>query len=84
MSLYFLSYFLHFSTFLLLLMLYNIELVKGEFMKTLNRTEIKEFTNKYFKIYGYDIRKVSYIVYDDITENLINDHLIYNVKNESN
>lgn len=49
-------------------------------MKTLNRIELKEFTNKYFKIYGCDIRKVSYIVYDDITEYLINDHLIYNVK----
>ena len=50
-------------------------------MKTLNRIELKEFTNKYFRVYGDDIRKVTYIIYDDITEYLINEHFIYKVNN---
>lgn len=51
----------------------NIIARKGGFeMKNMNRIEIKEFTNKYFPEYNNDIRKVSYIVYDDCTEYLIN------------
>lgn len=46
-------------------------------MKNLNRIEIKEFVDKYFKLYGNDIRKVSYIVYDDKTEYLINNHYLF-------
>lgn len=45
-------------------------------MKNMNRVELKEFVNKYFKEYGNDIRKVSYIVFDDKTEYLINNHYL--------
>lgn len=53
-------------------------------MKNLNRSEIKKFVNKYFKIYGTDIRRVSYIIYDDIIEYLVNDHYIFSIKKSSN
>lgn len=46
-------------------------------MKNMNRVEIYEFTQKYFKAYGKDIKKVSYIVYDDRTEYLINNHYLF-------
>ncbi len=53
-------------------------------MKNMNRYEIEEFANKYFKVYGTDIRKVSYIIYDDIIEYLVNDHYIFSIKKSSN
>lgn len=46
-------------------------------MKHMNRIEKKEFTNKYFKEYGSDIRKVSYIIYDGVIEYLINDFYLF-------
>lgn len=46
-------------------------------MKNMNRVEIYEFTQKYFKAYRKDIKKVSYIVYDDRTEYLINNHYLF-------
>lgn len=46
-------------------------------MKNMNRVEIYEFTQKYFKSYGKDIKKVSYIVYEDRTEYLINNHYLF-------
>lgn len=46
-------------------------------MKNMNRIEIEKFTNKYFKEYKGDIRKVSYTVFDDKTEYLINNHYLY-------
>lgn len=41
-------------------------------MKNMNRIEITEFTKKYFPEYIGDIHKVSYIVYEDRVEYLIN------------
>lgn len=46
-------------------------------MKNMNRVEIYEFTQKYFKSYGKDIKRVSYIVYKDRTEYLINNHYLF-------
>lgn len=46
-------------------------------MKNMNRIEIENFTNKYFPNYKGDIRKVSYVVYEDRIEYLINGHYLY-------
>ncbi len=46
-------------------------------MKNMNRIEIENFTNKYFPNYKGDIRKVSYIVYEDRIEYLINECIIF-------
>ena len=49
-------------------------------MKNMNRVEIREFTEKYFPLYSGDIRKVSYIVYEDRIEYLINEWYLFVVK----
>lgn len=49
-------------------------------MKNLNRIEIEEFTKKHFPQYKGDIRKVSYIVYNDRIEYLINDGVLFKIK----
>ncbi len=41
-------------------------------MKNMNRVELKQFTKKYFKEYNNDIRRVSYIIYDNRIEYLVN------------
>lgn len=41
-------------------------------MKNMNRVELKQFVQKYFKEYGDDIRKVSYSIFDDRIEYLVN------------
>lgn len=46
-------------------------------MKNLNRIEIEEFTDKYFPNYKGDIRKVSYVIYEDREEYLINNYYIF-------
>ena len=46
-------------------------------MKHLNRTELKIFVENNFKIYGNDIKKVSYIEYEDRIEYLINEQVLY-------
>ena len=46
-------------------------------MKHLNRTELKIFVENNFKIYGNDIKKVSYIEYEDRIEYLINEQDLY-------
>lgn len=46
-------------------------------MKNMNRLELNEFISKYFKQYGNDIKRVSYIVYNDKTEYLINNHYLF-------
>lgn len=46
-------------------------------MKHLNRTELKIFVENNFKIFGNDIKKVSYIEYEDRIEYLINEHYLY-------
>lgn len=48
-------------------------------MKNMNRVEIYEFTQKYFKSYGKDIKKVSYIVYEDRVEYSINDGVLFEI-----
>lgn len=48
-------------------------------MKNMNRIEIKEFTEKYFPQYKGDIRKVSYIVYEDRVEYLVNDGVLFEI-----
>lgn len=45
-------------------------------MKNMNRLEIEAFTNKYFPQYKKDIRRVSYIKYEDRIEYLINEHYL--------
>lgn len=45
--------------------------------KVLNKKEINEFTEKYFKIWEGDINRVSCIEYDNTKEYLINDHYIF-------
>ena len=49
-------------------------------MVKMNRLEIKEFTKKYFPEYLGDIRKVTYIIYDDCIEYLINEHYLFLLK----
>lgn len=49
-------------------------------MKNMNRIEIEEFTEKYFPQYKGDIRRVSYIVYEDRVEYLVNGWFLF-VKN---
>lgn len=46
-------------------------------MKNMNRVELKKFVRKYFKEYGNDTKRVSYIIYKDRTEYLINNHYLY-------
>lgn len=46
----------------------------------LNEEEKSQFVNKYFKEWGNDIYKVSKITYKNITEYLINEHYIFQVK----
>ena len=46
-------------------------------MMNLNRIEIKRFTKKYFKEYGNDIKKVSYIKYKNRIEYLVNGHYLF-------
>ncbi len=46
-------------------------------MKNMNRVELNEFVKKHFKEYENDIKKVSYIVYKDKIEYLINNHYLY-------
>lgn len=41
-------------------------------MKNMNRVELKQFVQEYFNEYGDDIRKVSYIIFDDRIEYLVN------------
>lgn len=47
--------------------------------RELSKEEIIKFTNKYFKEWNSDIRKVSVISYNGINEYLINDHYLYQV-----
>lgn len=51
-------------------------------MKNMNRVEIREFTEKHFPLYSGDIRKVSYIVYEDRIEYLINEWYLFSLKQE--
>ena len=53
---------------------------KGDIMKNMNRVELEQFTQKYFKEYGNDIRKVSYIIHDDRIEYLVNDWYLFLIK----
>lgn len=46
-------------------------------MNQLNKKELEKFTKKYFKEYGNDIKKVTYFIYSNRIEYLINDHYIY-------
>ena len=46
-------------------------------MKNMNRVEIEQFTCKYFPQYKGDIRRVSYIVYEDRVEYLINEAVLW-------
>lgn len=46
-------------------------------MKQLNKAELEKFTKKYFKEYGNNIKKVTYFIYKNKIEYLINDHYIY-------
>lgn len=48
-------------------------------MKYMNRIEMEEFTEKYFPQYKGDIRKISYIVYVDVVEYLINDGILFKI-----
>lgn len=50
---------------------------RGIIMKNMNRVEIREFTEKHFPLYSGDIRKVSYIVYEDRIEYLINEWYLF-------
>lgn len=45
--------------------------------RILNSKEVNEFVNKYFKIWGEDIKKVSVISYNGINEYLINDAILF-------
>lgn len=46
-------------------------------MKQLNKVELERFIKKYFKAYGDDIKKVTYFIYSNRIEYLINDHYIF-------
>lgn len=46
-------------------------------MKKMNRLELKVFINKYFKEYGNDIKRVSYIIHKNRIEYLINEHCLF-------
>ena len=46
-------------------------------MKNMNRVEIERFTNKYFPYYKGDIYRVSYMVYEDRVEYLINGGVLW-------
>ncbi len=50
-------------------------------MKNMNRVELKQFAQKYFKEYNNDIRRVSYIIHDDRIEYLINGWYLFSAKN---
>ena len=45
-------------------------------MKYMNKKEIEVFANKYFKGFEKDIRSVSYFVYDNKIEYLVNEHYL--------
>lgn len=45
-------------------------------MKHMNKSEIEVFANKYFKGFEKDIHSVSYFIYDNKIEYLINGHYI--------
>lgn len=46
-------------------------------MKHFNRTELEIFVENNSKIYGNDMKKVSYIEYKDRIEYLINEYYLY-------
>ena len=48
-------------------------------MKNLSRIEIEEFTKKHFPQYKGDIRRVSYIIYKDRIEYLINNGVLFKI-----
>ena len=48
-------------------------------MKNMNRVELKRFAKKYFPQYNNDIRKVSYIIYKNRIEYLINDFYLLTI-----
>lgn len=48
-------------------------------MKNLSRIEIEEFTKEHFPQYKNDIRKVSYIIYKDRIEYLINNGVLFKI-----
>lgn len=50
---------------------------KGDIMKNMNRVELEQFAQKYFKEYNNDIRRVSYIIHDDRIEYLVNDWYLF-------
>ena len=58
-------------------MLFYLLEKEGFDMKNMNRVELKKFVRKYFKEYGNDTKRVSYIIYKDRTEYLINNHYLY-------
>ena len=45
-------------------------------MKQLTKKEIKVFANKYFKGFEKDIHSVSYFIYNNKIEYLVNEHYI--------
>lgn len=46
-------------------------------MKQLQGLKLERIIRKYFKFYGSDIKKVTYFIYGNKIEYLINDHYIY-------
>lgn len=48
-------------------------------MKNMNRVEIEQFTKKYFPEYIGDIHRVSYIIYEDSVEYLINGCVLFKI-----
>lgn len=53
-------------------------------MKELNEKELKEFVEKYFKPWGKDIKKVTYVEYKNHIEYLVNGHYLFLTKKEKN
>lgn len=45
--------------------------------KQLKEKALERFIKKYFKKYGNDIKKVTYFIYGNRIEYLINDHYIF-------
>ena len=45
-------------------------------MKYMSKEEIQKFANKYFKGFEKDIYKVSYFIYRNKTEYLVNDYYL--------
>ena len=48
-------------------------------MKHLNKKEIKVFASKYFKGFEKDIHSVSYFIYNNKIEYLVNGHYILSI-----